>query len=150
MLIYASMSDGGNPRAAKARGLGTLAALLVLLLVPAGELVAQCEPGYDPVEDCSAREAHNKGCRNSYADRLAGSAAAYGVCLAACNQDDDEERRKCRSACTKAKATAAAAASAAFASCRARAPVCVTRCKKNPSHPRWWCPQWPYCVHSTD
>ena len=35
-----------------ARGLVTLAALLVLLLIPAGELVAQCEPGYQPVDDC--------------------------------------------------------------------------------------------------
>ena len=138
-----------TPRAAKV-GLGTLATLLVLLLVPSGELAAQCEPGYIRVEDCSAKEAHLKACRQSYQDRLAGSAAAYGVCLAACNQDDEEERRKCRSACTKAKAAAAASASAVYASCRSRAPACVIRCEKDPSHPRWWCPQWPYCVYSTD
>jgi hypothetical protein len=134
------------PRAAGAKGLVPLAALLVLLLIPAGELVAQCEPGYRPVEDCSAQDAHNKGCNQTYQNRLATIAGTYAACLALCDQDDSE----CSKKCSKANAAAAAGASAAFALCRGRAPACVTRCVKDPSHPRWWCQHWPYCEYSSD
>lgn len=138
------------PRAAGARGLVPLATLLVLLLIPAGELVAQCAPGYDPVKDCSAREAHNRGCNQSYQQRLATIGGTYAACVALCTQDDSAARSECRKKCSKANAAAAAGASAALALCRGRAPACVTRCVKNPSHPRWWCQHWPYCEYSTD
>ena len=84
------------PRAAGARGLVPLATLLVLLLIPAGELVAQCAPGYDPVKDCSAREAHNRGCNQSYQQRLATIGGTYAACVALCTQDDSAARSAAR------------------------------------------------------
>lgn len=136
--------------AARARGLVPLATLLVLLLIPTGELVAQCEPGYRPVDDCSARDAHNKGCNRTYQGRLATIAGTYTTCVALCNQDDSDARSECRKQCSRANAAAAAGASAAYALCRGRAPACVTKCVKDPSHPRWWCQHWPHCDYSSD
>lgn len=138
------------PRAVRARDPITLVGLLVLLLIPAGELVAQCEPGYREESDCSARDTHNKACNQSYQDRLAAIAGTYVACLATCTQDDSDARRECRTKCSKANAAAAAGASATFGLCRDRAPACVTRCVKDPSHPRWWCQDWPYCEYSSD
>lgn len=102
---------------------------------------AQCPPGYIQVGlDCSARDAHNRSCDTSYYEALAAASAAYGVCKAACDDDDD-----CRDDCRDGYGAAVAAASAKLAVCRARAPACVSICEIDPTHPRWWCPLWPGC-----
>lgn len=74
----------------------TLVTLLLLLFGFAGGLAAQCEPGYIPVTDCSARDAHLKDCKQSYVDKLAMIGAAYTGCRSACTQDDSDERSECR------------------------------------------------------
>ena len=127
-----------------------LAALLALASLAAGELTAQqCPPGYDPVEDCTDKEEHLRDCGQSYEDHMITIGAAYAGCVAACSsKEDSDARSECRAACSATSAAAAAGASAVYLRCKSRAPACVNTCVKDPTHPRWWCPLWPYCPYT--
>lgn len=104
---------------------------------------AQCATGYVQVgQDCSARDAHNKRCKNNYTDTVAAASVSASVCVAACRDAD------CRKACGVSYSAAVAAASTKLALCRSRAPACIPICQKDPSHPKWWCQHWPYCAYS--